>query len=194
MHIACYLRVSTEEQNVNLQEDALKKFCDFKWPGISPVFFVDQGESGAKISRPALDRMLADARAGKFDAIVTWKFDRIGRSALHLLTIMEELRGLKVSFISLQESIDTSTDAGKMFFAILAAIAEFERSTIISRTKAGIEAAQARGIHCGKPDSIAPEVKERVLAGLAEGIAPNTLADAFGISRATVYRIKKRVT
>src|SRR6185312_6801434 len=107
MRIAAYLRCSTLEQNVDLQRDAINALSQ-RHPDWQVVEYVDEGHSGAKDRRPALDAMLADCRRGKIDRVVTWKFDRIARSVSHLLRVMEELQSLRIDFTSLTESIDTS--------------------------------------------------------------------------------------
>lgn len=195
MRVACYLRVSTDEQKVDLQKDAIDRYVKFKdWCTPAPVFFVDQGESGAKTSRPAFDRMMKRLRQNDFDALLVWKFDRIGRSTAHLISILDELKTLKVDFISVVENVDTTTAMGKMMFTIIAALAEFERDTLIMRTKAGMDAAKERGIHCGRPDNISPEIKERIKQLKADGATLSDLCTFFPkVSRASIYRIMRGI-
>lgn len=149
MKIAFYARVSTSDQKADLQLDQLRSYASAK--GHEIVKEYQDVMSGLKNQRPALNEMLADARRGKFQALVVWKIDRLGRSTQHLLTVLSELQSLKIDFVSLQEAIDTSTPAGKMVFTFLSAVAEFERSIIRERVKAGMEAAKRRGKHCGRP-------------------------------------------
>jgi DNA invertase Pin-like site-specific DNA recombinase len=189
---ACYLRVSTNDQKVDLQKDAIEKFLDFKGLRGNAVFFVDQGESGAKVSRPAFDRMMKRVRANDFDVVITWKFDRIGRSTIHLIQTMNELRELKVNFISIMESVDTTTEIGRLFFSFLAAIAEFERDTIRNRTKAGMTAAKDRGVKFGPKETIPLEIKEKIRALKADGVLWSEMIKLFPkISPASIYRIMK---
>jgi DNA invertase Pin-like site-specific DNA recombinase len=148
--VACYMRVSTSDQNVNSQRDALKTLCD-RHPTWVTTEYVDSGVSGTKSSRPALDRLIADCRRMAIDRVVVFKFDRFARSVAHLLRALEEFDSLGIDFISVTEAIDTSTSMGKMVFTILGAVAELERSLIVERVRAGQKAAKARGKHIGRP-------------------------------------------
>lgn len=150
--VAVYARVSTASggQNPEVQLRELREYCKHrKWPIVAE--YLDRGVSGAKDSRPQLDAMMADARRGKFDSVLVWKFDRFARSVSHLLRALEEFRSLNVEFISLTEGIDTSTPMGKMIFTVLGAVAELERSLIVERVRAGLRAAKARGVKVGRP-------------------------------------------
>src|SRR5580704_13051021 len=147
--LALYFRVSTGEQNLDLQLAELTEYAAFrKWPVIET--YADK-MSGAKDRRPALDRLMVDAKRGKFDAVAVWRFDRFARSTSHLLRALEEFAALGIDFVSLKESIDTSTPMGKMVFTVLAAVAELERSTIRERVLAGQRAARRRGVRFGRP-------------------------------------------
>lgn len=137
-----YARVSTDEQRPDLQIDALVK------AGCEHVL-IDEGISGARESRPALDRALGQLRPG--DVLVTWKLDRLGRSLSHLIQVVTALEAKQVALRSLSEAIDTGTAAGRLLFHVMGALAEFERSLISERTKAGLAAARARGRHPGRP-------------------------------------------
>jgi DNA invertase Pin-like site-specific DNA recombinase len=112
---------------------------------------VDSGISGAKERRTQLDKLMADAHKRRFDVVVVWKFDRFARSVSHLLRALETFNSLGVAFVSLSESIDTSTPAGKMVFTVLGAVAELERSLIGERVKAGLANARAKGVRLGRP-------------------------------------------
>ena len=147
--VALYVRVSTGEQNAEMQVNELTEYAQFrKWEIVETY---SDKMSGAKDKRPALDRLMADARRGKFDAVACWRFDRFARSTSHLLRALEEFQALAVDFVSLRESIDTSTPTGKMVFTVLAAVAELERSTIRERVIAGQKAAKRRGVRFGRP-------------------------------------------
>jgi DNA invertase Pin-like site-specific DNA recombinase len=147
--VALYVRVSTGEQNADLQVNELNEYAAFrKWETVE--IYADK-MSGAKDRRPALDRLMADAKRGKFDAVAVWRFDRFARSTSHLLRALEEFEALGIDFVSLKESIDTSTPTGKMVFTVLAAVAELERSTIRERVLAGQKAARRRGVRFGRP-------------------------------------------
>lgn len=137
-----YARVSTEEQKVDLQLNALKQAgCD--------QIFVDEGVSGAKADRAGLKKALASLQPG--DTLVVWRLDRLGRSLINLVGLMSELGSRGIEFYSLMENIDTTSAGGRLVFHLMAALAEFERSLISERTKAGMEAAKLKGIHVGRP-------------------------------------------
>src|SRR3979490_2692135 len=123
MNVATYYRVSTTEQNVNLQRDAVTALCA-RYSDWTVTEYVDCGISGTKDSRPALNRLMADCRRGKIDRVIVWRFDRFARSGSHLLRALEEFRSLNVDFVSVTEAIDTSTAMGRMVFTILGAVAE----------------------------------------------------------------------
>jgi len=137
-----YARVSTEEQSVALQIDALE------FAGCGRIY-CDDGYSGALKSRPALDEAIAHLKAG--DTLVTWRLDRLGRSLSHLISLVGDLNKKGIAFKSLSDAIDTSTPGGRLQFHMLGALAEFERSLISERTKAGMAAARVRGVRLGRP-------------------------------------------
>jgi len=182
--VALYARVSTDDQRADLQLDALRQYAEKRGLTVNREY-VDH-ISGAKASRPALDEMLTDARRGRFDAVVVWKIDRLGRSVAHLLTVLSELEALGVAFVSLQEAIDTGTPAGRMVFTFLGAVAEFERAIIGERVKAGIRAAQARGKRVGRPN--AEFDRERATQLKSEGLGVREIALTLGVSKSTVAR------
>lgn len=193
MKIAAYLRVSTKDQKVDIQNDSIINYCKMKgWT--SPTLFIDHAESGAKTSRPQFNKMMDKARKNEFDLILCWKFDRIGRSTIHLLSIMGELNTLKIGFVSIMENIDTTTPMGKMMFSVIAALSEFERETIRSRTKAGQDLAKSKGVHCGRPDTYSIKDKQAVIAYYNEGITPDKIASMTKMDRSTVYRIIKKAS
>lgn len=137
-----YVRVSDADQSEDLQMDALQRVgCE--------MIYRDHGISGAKIARPGLDQMMADLSTG--DTLTVWKLDRLGRSTIHLLSILEDLQKRGVHFHAITQGLDTSTAVGRMIFGQLAVFAEYERSLISERTKAGMKAAKARGVHIGRP-------------------------------------------
>ena len=174
-----YARVSTIEQNEDLQQDALDRAgCD--------RVFVDKA-SGKLEHRPALDDMLAHLRAG--DTVVVWRLDRLGRSLRHLIDVVSELERRGICLRSLTESIDTSTPGGKLVFHVFGALAEFERDLIRERTQAGLAAARARGRHGGRPTVWTPEKLLTARSMHASGqhdVA--SIARVLGVSRASVYR------
>lgn len=137
-----YVRVSDADQSEALQVDALNKAGCVK-------LYCDHGISGAKTARPALDQMMKELRKG--DTLTVWKLDRLGRSTIHLLQILDGLQQRGIHFHAITQGIDTSTAVGRMIFGQLAVFAEYERSLISERTKAGMAAAKARGVHVGRP-------------------------------------------
>jgi DNA invertase Pin-like site-specific DNA recombinase len=152
MRAAIYARVSTTNhgQDVNMQLRESRQFAEARGWQIAGEY-VDAGISGAKDSRPELNRMMADAHRRRFDAVVVWKFDRFARSVSHLLRALETFNALGVAFVSLSEQIDTSTPTGRMVFTVLGAVAELERSLIAERVRAGLRNARANGKRLGRP-------------------------------------------
>ncbi len=175
-----YARVSTADQNSELQIDALKK------AGCERIF-VDEGVSGSKKSRPELDKCLDHVRSG--DSLVVWKLDRLGRSLPHLLEVVGDLEQRGIQFKSLQETIDTSTPGGKLVFHVFCSLAEFERDLIRERTNAGLAAARARGRNGGRPSVLTPELVKigKTLYG-EKSLTVSQICKQLGCSRATFYR------
>lgn len=163
MKTAIYARVSTTDQNCAMQLDALRQMCAQRGWTIAEEY-IDHGISGAKESRPALDRLLQDAARKRFDIVAVWRFDRMARSVSHLLKVLEALRAYGIDFVSHQECIDTSTPMGKAMFTIIGAFAELERATIRERCKAGIERAKKHGTKSGLPIGRSTRVFRRDLA------------------------------
>lgn len=174
-----YARVSTGDQNLDLQVDALQQ------AGCERIF-TDQ-VSGVSSERPGLTTALSHLRPG--DTLVVWRLDRLGRSLKDLLQRMEELRAREVGFLSLHESIDTSTPVGKFTFHLFSALAEFERELIRERTRAGLVAARARGRVGGRRRSMTPE-KIRIAARLMRDpeVSVREVCRTVGVSRSTLYR------
>jgi DNA invertase Pin-like site-specific DNA recombinase len=174
-----YARVSTTEQNLDLQTDALKR------AGCEKIF--TDTATGARSERPGLDRTLPHLRKG--DTLVVWKLDRLGRSIRHLIDTVGQLQERKIGFRSLQESIDTTTSGGKLVFHVFAALAEFERDLIRERTKAGLDAARARGKKGGRPPKL--DQKKKAQALTLHKDKSNTINDicrTLRIGRSTLYR------
>lgn len=174
-----YARVSTADQNPELQSDALRA------AGCARIF--TDHASGAKTSRPELDRALDQLRAG--DTLVVWKLDRLGRSLPHLVETVKDLADRDVGFRSLQDPVDTTTSGGRLVFHIFAALAEFERDLIRERTHAGLAAARARGRVGGRKRALTPaqvEMARELLADRERDVA--SVAATFGVNRATLYR------
>lgn len=174
-----YARVSSEDQNLDLQRDALKT------AGCERIF--QEKESGSKADRPELLRLFEMLRSG--DTVVVWRLDRLGRSLKHLIETVEKLEAQGVGFQSVTESIDTTTSGGKLIFHIFAALAEFERALIRERTRAGLAAARARGRQGGRPTLLSPE-KRKMAQALRDDPRQSVAAicKMLGVSRATFYR------
>ena len=150
MKVAIYLRVSTTDQTTLNQELELKSYCEKESYEIYKIY-KDEGISGIKETRPQLDLMLQDMRNKSFDAIIVWKFDRLGRSTSHLLQVLEELKNKNVRLIATSQNIDTDTPMGKFFFTILSGFAEMEREIIKERIKLGLERRKKEGKLLGRP-------------------------------------------
>ena len=148
--------------------------------------YVDLGISGTKEKRPELDRLMSDAHRRRFDAVIVWKFDRFARSVSHLLRALETFQALGIHFVSLSESLDTSTPAGKMVFTVLGAVAELERSLIVERVKAGLRNARAKGKRLGRPRVI---VDARRIATLRKtGASWAMICRETGLTKGTAQR------
>lgn len=185
---ALYARVSTSGhgQDVGLQLDELRQVASQRGWTVHEEY-VDAGVSGAKTSRPALDRLLADAREGRVDVVAIWKLDRLARSVSHLLELADSLNAWGVGLVSVRDAhVDTTTPAGRFTLQILGAVAELERSLIRERVVAGVRRAQAAGKHCGRPRrdlDLRP-----ALALLREGRSLKETAGILGVSRTTLRR------
>ncbi len=150
MRTALYCRVSTLDkgQDAGMQLRELQEHCQRRgWEIVGE--YIDAGISGSKASRPELNRLMADAKRRKLDAVLVWKLDRFGRSLKHLVNSLAEFESLGVAFISLKESLDLTTPAGRLMFGVIAAMAEFERDLIRERVKAGIAYRRSKGLPCG---------------------------------------------
>ena len=188
MRVAIYARVSTANngQDPTMQTRELKEYAGRRgW--IVAGEYVDVGISGTKEKRPDLDRLMADAHRRRFDAVICWRFDRFARSISHLLRALETFKALGVEFVSLSESVDTSTPTGKMVFTVLGAVAELERSLIVERVKAGLRNARAKGKRLGRPKKILDT--KRIAALRAKGVGWKRIAADMGVGVGTIYRV-----
>jgi DNA invertase Pin-like site-specific DNA recombinase len=187
MRAAIYARVSTigQGQSPEMQLRELREYCERRAWQIAGEY-VDSGISGAKDSRPQLNRLLADTHRRRFDAVVVWRFDRFARSVSHLLRALETFDALGVAFVSLSEQIDTSTPTGKMIFTVLGAVAELERSLIAERVRAGLRNARAKGKRLGRPPVCVDT--SRVAQLRDEGCSIRKIAEALGVSRSLVHK------
>src|SRR5229473_2623605 len=183
MRIGIYARVSTKDQSCELQVRDLRAYCAAR--GFDLVReYVDVGQSGAKDSRPELNKLMDDARKRQFDAVICWRFDRFARSTKHLLSALEEFRSLGIQFISYQENIDTSSALGQALFTIVSAVAQLERDLIRERVSAGIRNARANGKKLGRPKCSVD--RERIVQMRAEGQSLERIAEYLGVGYGTV--------
>jgi DNA invertase Pin-like site-specific DNA recombinase len=174
-----YVRVSTQDQNLSLQIDALQAAGCHHW--------YEEKMSGTKMNRPELLNALKALRKG--DTLVVWKLDRLGRSLKDLLQIISDLQEREISFLSLMDKLDTSSASGKLFFHIFAALAEFESSMIKERTRAGLTAARARGRNGGRPEKLTTKEIAKAKAMLLDtAITKTEVAKHFSVTRATLNR------
>lgn len=178
-----YARVSTADQHLDMQNDALKKAgCEELYQDVV---------SGAKAKRPGLDSLLEYVREG--DIVVVWKLDRLGRSVQHLIELIQLLDEKKVGFQSIQENIDTTTSGGKLIFHMFSALAEFERDLIRERTQAGLKAARARGRLGGRPPLLDKRQVDRMMELYNEGKSTvEEIRKIFNISRPSFYNYLKK--
>jgi DNA invertase Pin-like site-specific DNA recombinase len=189
--VALYARVSTSNghQDPEMQLRELREFIERRGWQVAEVY-TDAGVSGAKASRPALNRLMVDAGRRRFDVVIVWRFDRFARSVSHLLRALEQFQALGIDFISLSENVDTSTPTGKMVFTILGAVAELERSLIVERVKAGLRNARAKGKKLGRPRLKVDE--SRVKALRDSGASWRAIAQQLDLTLGTVRRASQR--
>ncbi|WP_407578856.1 recombinase family protein [Citrobacter koseri] len=173
-----YVRVSTNEQNTDLQRNALVS------SGCEQIF--EDKISGTKATRPGLRKALKTMSEG--DTLVVWKLDRLGRSMRNLVLLIEELKGRGIHFKSLTDSIDTSSAMGRFFFHVMGALAEMERELIVERTRAGLAAARAQGRIGGRRPKLSSEQWEQIGRLLKNGHPRAELARIYDISEQTIYK------
>lgn len=188
---ALYARVSTlnHGQDPTMQLEEMQQYCARRGFEIAGEY-VDRGISGSKESRPQLDRLLADCRKRRVDAVVVYRYDRFARSLRQLVNALEEFRSLGIEFVSLHEGVDTSTPNGRLIFGIFASIAEFERELIRDRVRSGIAAARAKGKRLGRPHVFVDGA--RVSALRSQGLASTAIATALGVGEGTVRRTTQK--
>jgi len=174
-----YARVSTDDQNADMQRVALRK------AGAKKIF-TDDGLTGATTKRPALLRCLKALERG--DTLTVWKLDRLGRSLRDLIAMLDDLKHRGVKFRSLTEAIDTDTPTGRAMWQMIGVLAELERSLIAERTKAGVAAARARGVKFGRKRKLTPQQINQARKLIAQGERPEDVAASFHVGRTTLYR------
>jgi DNA invertase Pin-like site-specific DNA recombinase len=190
---AIYVRVSTDKQTVENQVTALRQIAERRgWVVVDQ--YSDAGISGAKgrDGRPGLDQMLKDASRRKFDVIMAWSIDRVGRSLIDLLGTIQTLEACGVDLYLDQQSIDTTTPAGKLMFQVCGAFGEFERSMIRQRVLAGLKRAVAQGKQLGRP-KVDPAIEKRIQAQLHSGKGMRKIARECGVGTGTVQRVKQEM-
>jgi DNA invertase Pin-like site-specific DNA recombinase len=191
--VAVYARVSTLNagQDPSMQTRELSEYCKRRGWEIGGEY-VDIGVSGARDSRPELNRLMEDAHRRKFSAVVVWKFDRFARSVSHLLRALETFRALGVEFVSLTEQVDTTTPMGKMIFTVLGSVSELERGLISERCRAGIRNARAKGKRIGRPPlrKFSQEEGEQIrVTRLKDRVSIRQLAIQHGTTQYVINRI-----
>jgi len=184
MRAALYARVSTLDQEPENQLLELRAYASHR--GWQVREYIDHGISGARESRPALDGLIRDAKRRRFDVLVVWRLDRLGRNLRHLVVLLDELQALGVAFVTLGEGIDTSTPAGRLQLHILSALAEFERARIGERVRAGVARARAKGRRLGRPRR--QRLSTAILKEL-RGLSVRQVAEKLGVSPATAQRL-----
>jgi DNA invertase Pin-like site-specific DNA recombinase len=191
---AIYVRVSTDKQTVENQVRELHRIAEHRgWQIVEE--YHDAGISGAKgrDQRPGLDRMLKDASKRRFDVVMAWAIDRLGRSLIDLLGTIQHLEACRVDLYLDQQSIDTTTPAGKLMFQMTGAFAEFERSMIRQRVKAGLKRAVEQGTKLGRP-RVSPSIEKRIQGHLRQGKGILKVATELGVGTSTVQRIKEEMS
>ena len=186
IRIARYLRVSKIDQDPRLQDDETAEFVERRGWTLAGTY-IDHGVSGAKERRPDLDRLLADARRRRsFDAILVWKSDRLFRSLRHMVVTLDDLASYNVAFVSATEPFDTTSASGRLLLHLVSAMAEFERSLLIERVKAGVSAAKRRGARLGRPRTWLDQDRLAELKG--QGLTVRQIAEALNTSTSTIQR------
>ena len=189
MRAALYLRVSTTDQDTERQERELRAVAESRGYKVVEVY-ADNGISGAKgrEKRPAFDRLHRDAVRHKFDLVMAWSVDRLGRSLKDLVAFLQHLHALKIELFLYQQSLDTTTPAGKAMFQMLGVFAEFERSMIVERIKTGLARAKASGKRLGRPQS-GPELEAQIRALRAQGLGIHRIRQQLGCGASVVQRV-----
>ena len=183
--VAIYARVSTSDQSTDPQLLDLRRYVSERgWTSFKE--YTDNGISGTKDSRPALNELMDDARKRRFDTVLVWRFDRFARSTRHLILALEEFRNLGIDFVSYQENVDTSSPLGGAIFTIISAVAQLERDIIAERVKAGLRRARANGKQLGRP-RVAVDT-DRIAALRAQGRSWIEISRELGIGKGTAQR------
>ena len=183
--VAIYARVSTEGQSVGLQVTDLREYVVRRGWHLHGEY-LDEGVSGTRESRPALNNLMNDAKQRKFDILLVWKIDRFGRSLKHLVNSLAELESIGIAFVSFRDSLDLSSPAGRLMAQLLGAISEFERSLITERVRAGIRNAKNKGKRLGRPPLVLDS--GRIDRLRASGASLRAISEQLGVSLGSVHR------
>ena len=186
--VALYARVSTDKQSCENQLKELRSIAE-RMQYIVVDEFIDEGISGATSSRPSLDALMKSATQRRFDMVMCWSIDRLGRSLQNLIEILNELQSLKVDLFFMQQGMDTSTSAGRMMFSIFGALAEFERNLIRERVIAGQQRAISQGVKMGRPSKMNDGMKNAIKLLRERGIGIKQIARELKIGIGTVYSV-----
>ena len=186
--VVLYARVSTDKQTCENQLNELRSIAE-RMQYIIVDEFIDEGISGATSSRPALDALMKSATQRRFDMVMCWSIDRLGRSLQNLIEILNELQSLKVDLFFMQQGMDTSTSAGRMMFSIFGALAEFERNLIRERVIAGQQRAISQGVKMGRPTKMNDGMKNAIKLLRERGIGIKQIARELKIGIGTVYSV-----
>src|SRR5882762_10507517 len=189
MKVAIYVRVSTRDkgQDTEVQARELREYAERR--GWTIVEEFSDYVSGAKEFRPALDEMMKAAKRRKFDGVLCWKLDRIGRSLKHLVNLLAELEAVGVALVSFSDNLDLTTPQGRLMFQIIGAMAEFERSLTVERVRAGLAHARAKGKKLGRPAVAVDATKVRALRQAGKSF--EQIGETLGVSAASVWRATK---
>lgn len=188
MITAVYVRVSTEKQSTEAQEREISMFLESR--GFKNVItYKDENESGITTSRPALNRLLFDCKQGKVETLIVWKLDRLFRSLIDLITHLKTFRDQGVTFISIKENIDLSTPAGRLMMHMMGAFGEFERELIVTRVKAGLANARAKGIKLGPKYKIDENLRTYAISLKKEGWTYKQISSQIGLKISTIQKI-----
>lgn len=190
--VAIYCRVSTEDQSIEHQKQTLLEYAEARNFEVI-ADYADIGVSGAKETRPDLDRLMEDARKRKFEMVLVWKFDRFARSSKLLALALDEFRSLGIEFVSFTENIDTSSPLGQAMFSIISAMAQLERDLTAERIKSGMDHAKRRGKKLGRPST---EISFSEVAQMKDdrksGLSIRQIAGKYDRNRSTVHRLLRQ--
>ncbi len=186
MKIAIYVRVSTLDQTNENQKIELLGFCERMGYEVFNVY--EDVISGTKDSRPGLDKLIKDARLRKFDSVLVWKLDRLGRSMPHLVKVVQELQHLGISINCVSQGINTETSQGRMFMNIMGSLAEFERELIVERTKLGLKRAVKEGKKLGRKP-ISDYHKQKIISLRRKGLSMDKIKENLRVSKGTIHKV-----